>query len=843
MDYQNMSNGELFRELQQLKHDYNSLKELYESNGVKNSQYFDIQYDSSDQYNLIEQGANYLVFCMNIDETFMFVNEAYAKVLNKSQHEIVGKTFSDFYTPDQANIRINFFRRVMKLGVKDSADLKFLNIHGEEVYFHLTLEPIKDANNKILWGVGVISNITERRNVDNLLRVSESKFRKIYEDGPYGIALVNNKFMFITANATFCNTMGYSEAELQGLTFKDITYTDDIDKDIENVYKLINKEILVLKTEKRYIRKDKKVIWCTLTVSSIYQDDGTFLYNVAIINDITDRKQIEFILKEKSDEIEAQNEEYMQLNEELSQSNEELSQTNEELLDAQKRIAKSEEKFRKAFFINPDAITINRIEDGMYTSVNKGFTRMFGYSETETIGKTSLELNIWQNPEERKAFVNLLQTDGIIDNLEVSLCTKEGTVLLCLVSTVVIEYDGISHILSVTKNITTRKMMELDLIKAKEKAEESDRLKTAFLQNMSHEIRTPMNAIMGFSALLHKQYNNKAKLEYYSNIINRRCADLLDIINEVLDVAKIESGQLPVNTEECKMMELFSDISLFFQEYQKRQNKQHIIFNVQINNEIADAVFLVDKVKLKQILINIIGNAFKFTEQGFIQVGCDVDDNQFVVFYVSDTGIGIPEDKRSFIFERFTQLESTPGHLYGGTGLGLSIVKGLVDLLGGQIWLTSELGKGSTFYFKLPYKTIDKSPQKLSYSTENKEFDFCNKTMLIVEDDKYNADYLIEILNDTGLDIIHTFYGIEAVQIATTRKIDIVLMDIRLPDIDGYLATQLIRKNNPNVKIVAQTAYASHEDKEKAIFAGCNDYISKPILSELLLPIIKKQLG
>jgi PAS domain S-box-containing protein len=842
MDYQNMSNSELFRELQQLKHDYNSLKELYESNVVKNSQYFDSQYDSSDQYNLIEQGANYLVFCMNIDETFMFVNEAYAKVLNKSQHEIVGKTFSDFYTPDQAKIRIIFFRRVMKSGVKDSADLKLLNIHGEEVSFHLTLEPIKDANNKILWGVGVISNITERRNVDNLLRVSESKFRKIYEDGPYGIALVNNKFMFITANATFCNTVGYSEEELLCLTFKDITYSDDVDKDLENVNKLINKEILVLKTEKRYIRKDGEVIWCSLTVSSIYQDDGTFLYNVAIINDITERKKIEFILKEKSDEIEAQNEEYMQLNEELSQSNEELSQTNEELLEAQKRIAKSEEKFRKAFFINPDAITINRIQDGMYTSVNQGFTRMFGYSETETIGKTSLELNIWQNPEERKAFVNLLQTDGIIENLEVSLCTKEGTILLCLVSTVVIEYDGISHILSVTKNITARKEMELDLIKAKDKAEESDRLKTAFLQNMSHEIRTPMNAIMGFSALLHKQYNNKAKLEYYSNIINRRCADLLDIINEVLDVAKIESGQLPVNTEECKMMELFSDISLFFQEYQKRQNKQHIIFNVQINNEVDNLTFLADKVKLKQILINIIGNAFKFTEQGFIQVGCEIEDNQFIVFRISDTGIGIPEDKRSFIFERFTQLESTPGHLYGGTGLGLSIVKGLVDLLSGQIWLTSELGKGSTFYFKLPYKTIDKSPQKLSYAIENKEFDFCNKTMLIVEDDKYNADYLIEILNDTGLDIIHTFYGIEAVQIATTRKIDIVLMDIRLPDIDGYLATQLIRKNNPNVKIVAQTAYASQEDKEKAIFAGCNDYISKPILSELLLPIIKKQL-
>ena len=246
----------------------------------------------------------------------------------------------------------------------------------------------------------------------------------------------------------------------------------------------------------------------------------------------------------------------------------------------------------------------------------------------------------------------------------------------------------------------------IELKFAKEHAEESDRLKTAFLQNLSHEIRTPMNAIMGFSTLLVDQYNNKSKLEKYANIINQRSIDLLDIINDILDIAKIESGQLAVYLEECNLNELFEELRLFFTEYQKRTNKEHITFKVHCMCNKDQNYVLTDKVKLKQIFINLISNAFKFTSSGLIEGGWKLDEFGNIIFYVSDTGIGIPADKQSVIFDRFTQLHFGINNNAGGNGLGLSIVKGLVELMGGKIFLDSEPEKGSTFTFSFPCKLL-----------------------------------------------------------------------------------------------------------------------------------------
>lgn len=251
-------------------------------------------------------------------------------------------------------------------------------------------------------------------------------------------------------------------------------------------------------------------------------------------------------------------------------------------------------------------------------------------------------------------------------------------------------------------NISQIKQIEKELIIAKNKAEESDRLKTAFLQNISHEIRTPMNMIMGFSNLMVDDFDDKANLQEHVQIVNESCNDLLNMINEILDIAKIESGQLSINNDEFNIISIFHELEQYFKHVQDIQEKQKVTFQISVQIPIDNQVIHTDKVKLKQILINLINNAFKFTDKGIIEVGCKFDQQKNLLFYVKDDGIGIPEDKQKVIFERFVQVNKKSTNR--GAGLGLSIVQGLVDLLKGKIFLKSKPGKGSTFSFTIPYK-------------------------------------------------------------------------------------------------------------------------------------------
>ncbi len=392
------------------------------------------------------------------------------------------------------------------------------------------------------------------------------------------------------------------------------------------------------------------------------------------------------------------------------------------------------------------------------------------------------------------------------------------------------------------RDITERKMNEMALIIAKEKAEESDRLKTAFLQNMSHEIRTPMNAIMGFSELMAKHYNNQTKLDYFSKIINSRCEDLLAILNDIVDIAKIESGQLSVSFENVKIFDLFEELKAIFKIQQDRLKKQHLQFDLIIQEEIKGLSINTDKLRLKQILINLINNAFKFTNKGKIEGGCKLDANNQLIFYVTDTGIGISPEKHKYIFERFAQIETEDKFLFGGTGLGLSIVKGLVYLLGGNVWLDSEPGKGTTFYFTIENLSLAKNDvvQKEELPRDNNVL--VNKSILIVEDDKYNAEFIGEVLSPYELALNYAITGNEAIKKVIEDTPDLVLMDIGLPDMTGYEAVHRILEFRPTLKIIAQTAYASLDDRNKAINSGCVDYISKPLKSQNLISIINKHI-
>jgi len=517
----------------------------------------------------------------------------------------------------------------------------------------------------------------------------------------------------------------------------------------------------------------------------------------------------------------------------------ELELQNEELVLAKERAELAEEKYIELYDFAPIGyVTLSK--GGNIAGLNFSAARLLG-KERSRLLNTPFAFFVSENSlPDFKLFLKYILKSKAKETCEVLLSIDRSHSIYVHMEGI-LSQNGEQCFLSIL-DLTDRKQAEKNLI-AKEKAEESDRFKTAFLQNMSHEIRSPLNVIMGFSELLVEQYNNKQKLEHYSQIIHQRCSDLLNIINDILDVAKIESGQLTVNAEVCNLHELFDELNVLFSELQKKLNKQHIHFDIQVISDPVITAVVIDKVKLKQIFINLISNAFKFTDNGRIEAGCRIDNNSNLLFFVSDTGIGIQLDRQDTAFEPFTQLNQKAEKNLGGTGLGLPIVKGLIDLLGGSLFLDSKPGVGSTFSFIIPFKTIEPLPPKPLIIEETTGVYFPGKVILIVEDDAYNAEYLKEVLAITGAIILHTFSGREAVEIALSNAVDIILMDIRLPDMDGYEATRQIKQQKPGIEIIAQTAYAAPQDKQKAFEAGCDDYITKPSAPDLLLAMISRHLA
>ncbi len=382
---------------------------------------------------------------------------------------------------------------------------------------------------------------------------------------------------------------------------------------------------------------------------------------------------------------------------------------------------------------------------------------------------------------------------------------------------------------------------ELNL--AKEKAEESDRLKSAFLANMSHEIRTPMNGIIGFAELLKNPNLSGEQQQEYIRIIERGGERMLNIINDIVSISKIESEEVEIQHRELNINELI-DYVYNFSIHQVDKNE--INLSCKKTLPLHKAIIKTDKEKVYAIMTNLVKNAIKFTTKGSIEVGYTIKD-RFIEFYVLDTGIGIPKDQHKSVFERFIQVDIAAQHAFQGAGLGLSISKAYVEMLGGEIWVESALekqleknnatnqGVGSTFYFTLPFKEMpvmeNISGESASLSVDENRI----SKILIVEDDEISEELVSIVIQDFVKEILYARTGKEAVEACRNNKdIDVVLMDIQMPVMNGYTATKEIRKFNKDIIIIAQTAFALSGDKEKAIAAGCNDYISKPIVSEEL---------
>jgi PAS domain S-box-containing protein len=495
---------------------------------------------------------------------------------------------------------------------------------------------------------------------------------------------------------------------------------------------------------------------------------------------------------------------------------------------------------------------IEKMPDGVYKTSHQGkvmelnpaMVKILGYSSEEELVGINIGEDLYFDPSDRERLTN----EGLSNDLiSYRLRKKDG-------SEVWVEDHGwytfnetgeIIYHEGIIRDVTDRRKTEQELIKAKEHAEESDRLKSAFLANMSHEIRTPMNGMLGFADLLKKPNLDSNKQNEYIKIIEKSGARLLNIINDIVDISKIEAGLMNIDIQESNINEQIEYIFTFFKPEVESKGMQLSYSNTLQSNE---AIIRTDREKVFAILTNLVKNAIKYTREGSIDFGYYLEatlQGKYLHFYVKDTGIGIPENRQEAIFERFIQADITDKMALHGAGLGLSISKAYVEMLGGNIWVESEFGKGSIFHFTLPYTTeaVKKIVHENETANQITSSDTKKLCILIAEDDEASGNLLSTIFEELSKEVFVVYTGIEAVEMCHTHPdIDLILMDIQMPGMNGYEAASRIRQFNKDVIIIAQTAFAQAGDKEKSSIAGCNDYISKPIKKDELLELIQKYL-
>ncbi len=482
---------------------------------------------------------------------------------------------------------------------------------------------------------------------------------------------------------------------------------------------------------------------------------------------------------------------------------------------------------------------------GTIEYVNPKFCEITEYSYEELIGKNP---RILQSGYHNKEFYkNLWDTILGGNDWKGEFLNKKKSGKLYwdrgLISPIFDENGNITHFVGVKEDVTAQKHLLEELVKAKDKALESERLKTAFLANVSHEVRTPLNGILGFAQVLKTQEVSMEEVKKFASIILKRGNELLELFNEILDLSLIESNQLRISPKSVYINSVLYELFSSFLLNEKVKSKK---IEFRLGRVLPEGFeFITDPLRLKQILSNLIENGIKFTKKGFVEFGCSKQDNGDLLFYVKDTGIGIPSNKFEAIFERFQQINSDfISREYEGAGLGLPLAKGLVNLLGGRIWVESELGEGSTFYFTIsPLKLTEKveSP-KIQIELEPPKKEGEKFTFLVGEDDYLNYIVLDKMLKKHfNCEVLYAANGKEVLEVLEQREdIDLILLDIRMPVMDGFKAFEEIRKQNKKIPIVAVTAYAYSEDRKRALEMGFDEYIVKPFeFSELAVKLNK----
>ncbi|MFZ5939015.1 MAG: PAS domain S-box protein [Bacteroidota bacterium] len=726
---------------------------------------------------------------------FLEVNNTAVQRYGFVREEFLQMTLRDL-RPDNKFERLVEMIRADEQNFRSSGPWKHRTKSGEVFFVEISSHNILFNEKKARLVMAI--DVTERIRIQQELERSEQKFRNVFHQHPAVKLLVDPESgNIVDANQAAAEFYGWSVGELRKMHIStlNINPVDIIREDIRKV-----KDRKSNYFEFRHRKADGSV--ADVEVYSGRVDFGDKMVLHSIVHDVSAKKKAEFFLR----------------------------------------------LFQHSVEQNPLGIIISGI-DGTIVYVNPSFERLTGYSKAEVEGQSinifnrNLEITRQGDELESKTyFIKIWDQLLYAGNRGLEFFSQrknnEAFWQRIILSPIIDESGKTTHMVLVLEDISERKEITDQLIAAKNKAEESDRLKSAFLANMSHEIRTPMNGILGFAQLLGDARLNMEKMHEYISIIQKSGERMLNTVNDLIDISRIETGQMHLTLALTDINERIQNIFRFFEPQAAARGLRLILTN-ELQREFS---LMTDHVKFDSVLTNLVRNAVKFTDKGEIEIGYRLRGNE-LLFFVRDTGMGIPPERQEAVFNRFEQSDLADSRAFQGSGLGLAIAKAYVDMLGGSLWLESEVDKGSTFWFTLPLRETALPGQEEAgeQSTQKAREGADQLKVIIAEDDESSSFYLSEILQEISREILLAGNGKEVVELCRENEdTDLILMDIRLPELDGYEASRQIRAFNTKVVIIAQTAYAMSGDRNKALEAGCNDYISKPVIREELLGKISR---